>query len=202
MGQVAALVQAHAQHRVPVLAQGLVHGEVGLGAGMGLHVGVIGAEEFLCPLNGDILHHVHALAPAVVALPRVALGVLVSEDGAGGGQDGGADDVLRGNELDVLLLPVILGADSLPHLGVGGGDKVHDFCDQWEHSFISYSARVRAVVLPIISDLAKNTTNCFQTFCRPPPLFSKKQRKIQSNFPPGCDIITLFALWAHQNSDP
>ena len=49
-----------------MLAQGLVHGEVGLGAGVGLHIGIIGAEELLGPLNGDVLHHVHALTAAVV----------------------------------------------------------------------------------------------------------------------------------------
>ena len=65
---------------------------------------------------------------------------------SGGGQDGGADHVFRGNQLDVLLLPVILGTDGLPHLRVGGGDKVHDFCDQWEHSFFFCSARRWAAV--------------------------------------------------------
>ena len=120
-----------------MLAQGLVHGEVGLGAGVGLHIGIIGAEELLGPLNGDVLHHVHALTAAVVALAGIALCVLVGEDGAGGGQDSGADDVLRGDQLDVLLLAVVLGADGLFHLGIGGGDKVHDFVDHGKHSFFS-----------------------------------------------------------------
>jgi len=120
-----------------MLAQGLVHGEVGLGAGVGLHIGIIGAEELLGPLNGDVLHHVHALTAAVVALAGIALCVLVGEDGAGGGQDSGADDVLRGDQLDVLLLAVVLGADGLSHLGIGGGDKVHDFVDHGKHSFFS-----------------------------------------------------------------
>ena len=164
VGQVSALVQAHAKHRVPVLAQGLIDGEVGLGAGVGLHVGVIGAEEFLCPLDGDVLHHVHALAAAVVALAGVALGVLVGEDGAGGGQDGGADDVLRGDELDVLLLPVILGTDGLPHLRVGGGDKVHDFCDQWEHSFFSDSARHPGGDIPYYNRPGGNYNELFPQF--------------------------------------
>ena len=120
-----------------MLAQGLVHGEVGLGAGVGLHIGIIGAEELLGPLNGDVLHHVHALTAAVVALAGIALCVLVGEDGAGGGQDSGADDVLRVDQLDVLLLAVVLGADGLSHLGIGGGDKVHDFVDHGKHSFFS-----------------------------------------------------------------
>ena len=141
VAEVAALVQAHAQNRVPMLAQGLVHGEVGLGAGVGLHIGIIGAEELLGPLNGDVLHHVHALTAAVVALAGIALGVLVGQDGTGGGQNGGTDDVLRGDQLNVLLLPVILGADGLPHLGIGGSDKVHDFVDHGKHSFFWYLGR-------------------------------------------------------------
>ena len=137
VGQVAALVQTHAQHCVPMLAQGLVYGEVGLGAGVGLNIGVVGTEKLLGPLDGDVFHHVHALTAAVVTLARVALGVLVGENGAGGGQDSGADDVLRGNQLNVLLLAVVLSADGLSHLGIGGGNEVHDFVDHGKHSFFS-----------------------------------------------------------------
>ena len=135
VGQVAAVVQAHAHDGVAVLAEGLIDGEVGLGAGVGLHVGVARAEELLGPLDGDVLHHVHALAAAVVALAGVAFGVFVGEHGAGGGQHGGADDVLRGDQLNVLLLPVVLSAHGLAHLGIGGGEKVHKFVDHGKHSF-------------------------------------------------------------------
>ena len=115
MGQVAALVQTHAQHCVPMLAQGLVYGEVGLGAGVGLNIGVVGTEKLLGPLDGDVFHHVHALTAAVVTLARVA----------------------RGNQLNVLLLAVVLSADGLSHLGIGGGNEVHDFVDHGKHSFFS-----------------------------------------------------------------
>ena len=52
-------------------------------------------------------------------------------------RDSGADDVLRGDQLDVLLLAVVLSTDGLSHLGIGGGNEVHDFVDHGKHSFFS-----------------------------------------------------------------
>ena len=48
---------------------------------------------------------VDELAAAVVALARVALGVLVGQDAADRPQDRGADEVLRGDQLDAVALP-------------------------------------------------------------------------------------------------
>ena len=84
VGEVAALVEAHAEHGVARLEQGQVDGHVGVGAGVGLHVGVLGAEQRLGPLAGQVLDLVDDLVAAVVALARVALGVLVGEHRAGG----------------------------------------------------------------------------------------------------------------------
>ena len=47
----AAVVQAHAHDGVAVLAEGLIDGEVGLSAGVGLHIGITGAEELLGPVS-------------------------------------------------------------------------------------------------------------------------------------------------------
>ena len=58
------------------------HRLVGLRAGVGLHVGVLGAEQLLHAVDGQLLGDVDELAAAVVALARVALGVLVGELGA------------------------------------------------------------------------------------------------------------------------
>ncbi len=52
---------------------------VGLGAGVRLHVGELGAEQGLDPVDGQLLDHVDVLAAAVIALARVALGVLVGQ---------------------------------------------------------------------------------------------------------------------------
>ena len=52
MGEVAALVEPHGQDRVAGLEQGLVDGQVGVGAGVGLDVGVLGPEERPWPARG------------------------------------------------------------------------------------------------------------------------------------------------------
>ena len=54
-------------------------GRVGLRARVRLHVGVVGAEQFLGTLDGQRLDVVDVLAAAVVALARIALGVLVRQ---------------------------------------------------------------------------------------------------------------------------
>ena len=52
----------------PGCKQRQVDGHVGLGAGVRLDVGVLGAEELLGALDGQRLDHVDELAAAVVAL--------------------------------------------------------------------------------------------------------------------------------------
>ena len=125
MGQVAAMVQVHAQYRVPRLAQGHVDGVVGLGAGVGLHVGKLRAEELAGPLNGQVLHDVHALAAAVVPLAGVAFRILVGEHAARRGQYRLGHDVLRGDQFDVVALALILLPDGLPRLGVEPLHEIH-----------------------------------------------------------------------------
>ena len=79
VGQVAAFGQAHAHDRVARLQQGEEHRLVGLRARVGLHVGVLGAEQLLHAVDRQLLDDVDVLAAAVVALAGVALGVLVGE---------------------------------------------------------------------------------------------------------------------------
>ena len=55
--QVAAVGQIEPQHRVARLEHGQVDRHVGLGTGMGLHVGELGAKQLLGPLAGQVLDH-------------------------------------------------------------------------------------------------------------------------------------------------
>jgi hypothetical protein len=87
---------------------------------MRLDVGVLGAEELLCPLAAEVLDLVDHLAAAVVALARDALGVLVVEPGAERLQDGGRGEVLGGDQLERLLLAAELVVHETGHHRVGG----------------------------------------------------------------------------------
>ena len=90
----------------PGLQRGQQHRHVGLRAGVRLHVGVFGAEERLGALDGQRLDHVDVLAAAVVALARIAFGVLVGEHRAGRFEHRRADEVLGGDQLEAGLLPL------------------------------------------------------------------------------------------------
>ena len=129
MSQVSAVIQAHTHDRVAQLAKGLVDSIIGLGAGVRLNIGKLGAEQLLGPLDGDIFHHVHALTAAVIPFAGIAFGILVGKNSAGRRQNSGADDVLRGDQLDVLLLAVILRPDSLTHFRVLRDEKIHRLLD-------------------------------------------------------------------------
>ena len=120
MGQVPTVVEAHGQDGGPGLEQGLVGGQIGVGPGVGLHVGVLGAEERGGPVAGQVLDLVDDAVAAVVAPARVALRVLVGQHRARRGQDGRRGEVLRGDQLEGGLLAVQLLPDEVGHLGVGG----------------------------------------------------------------------------------
>ena len=120
VGEVAAVVEAHGQDGVARLEQGLVDGQVGVGPGVGLDVGVLGPEQRAQALAGQVLDLVDDLVAAVVAAARVALGVLVGEDRAGGGQHGRRGEVLRGDELQGGRLALGLVAQERGDLGVAG----------------------------------------------------------------------------------
>src|SRR5262252_6527120 len=71
---------------------------------MRLHVGVLRTEQFLRAVAREVLDDVGELAPAVVALGRIALGVLVGEDRAGGFEHGFADKVLGCDQFQAFML--------------------------------------------------------------------------------------------------
>src|SRR5699024_6761693 len=82
VGQVAALGQIHAHDGIAHVEQCKVDGQVGLRAGVGLHVGVLRAEQAAGAVNGDLLRLVHIAAAAVIAVAGVTLGVFVGQHAA------------------------------------------------------------------------------------------------------------------------
>ena len=109
--QVAAVRQRHAHQLSAGRQHGHERGEVGLRTRVRLHVGVIGAEELLEAIDGELLDLVDDLAPAVVPPAGVPLGVLVGERRAHGIDDRPAREVLAGDQLQTVLLPAQLLVD-------------------------------------------------------------------------------------------
>ena len=105
MGQVAAVGEVHPQHGVPRLQGGHVDRHVRLGAGVRLDVDVLGAEERFGARDGGPFGDIDEFAAAVVPPARVAFGVFVRHDRSGGFHDRQADEVLRGDELQAVVLP-------------------------------------------------------------------------------------------------
>ncbi|MCY1458409.1 hypothetical protein D9M71_757900 [compost metagenome] len=74
---------------------------------MRLDVGVIGAEQLLGAVDGQLLDLVDELATTVVALARIAFGVLVGQAAALGFHHALAGVVFRGDQLDVVFLTTL-----------------------------------------------------------------------------------------------
>src|SRR5579884_3673715 len=145
VGEVAAVVEAHAQHGVAGLEDGHVDRHVGARPAVRLDVGVLRAEELLGPVDGQLLDLVDHLAAAVVATPRVPLGILVVEPRAERLQHRRGGDVLAGDELQGLLLAAQLLVEQVGHGGVhsahGGLQRGVDQGDPSRYGLSSASPR-------------------------------------------------------------
>ena len=89
---------------------------------MWLHVGVIGAEERLRAGDRQRFGDVDELAAAVVAPAWIPFGVLVGQHRAGCFEDGLADEVFRGDELEAFCLAARFVGDGSSDLRVGVGE--------------------------------------------------------------------------------
>ena len=116
--EMTAVRELHGHHRVAGLEQREERGEIGGGAGMRLHVDVLGAEKRLAAIDGQLFDLVDDIAAAVVARPRQALGVLVGEHRARRLEHRATREVLAGDELERLLLAGELRAQQLVELRI------------------------------------------------------------------------------------
>lgn len=116
--EVAAVRQTHRENGVSRAQQGGVRGQDGRTPGVGLHVGVIGAEQGLGAFHGDALGHVDDLAAAMVPGTGISLGVLVRERRAERRQHGRRGEVLGGDELQRRRLPLQLPEQDLGQLRI------------------------------------------------------------------------------------
>ena len=123
VGEVAALIESHPQNGVAGVEHGQVGGQVGRGAGMRLDVGVFGAKELAGPAPGQLFYFVDDVVTAVVALARIALGVLVGQHRSGRGHDRPGCEILRCDELQRGVLPLLLAPDDVEELAVLGHER-------------------------------------------------------------------------------
>ena len=124
VGQVTTVSEAHAQHGVVRLEQGHVYRCVGLRAGVRLHVDVVGAEQLLGTVDGELFDHVDMLAATVVTLAGIALSVLVGQHAALRFEHTRAGVVLGCDQFDVRLLAHVLGVHGSLEFVVEASDAV------------------------------------------------------------------------------
>ena len=116
--QMAAVREVHTHDRVAGVEHRKVDRHVRLRAGMRLDVGMLCAKELLRAVAGQILHDVHILASAVIALARIALRIFIGQVRAHRGEHCVADEVLRSDQLDVLVLTGELVVHRRAQLGI------------------------------------------------------------------------------------
>ncbi len=79
--------EAHSEDGVTRLKHREVDRHVRLSTRVRLNVGILRTEELLGAVTGDVLDDIDLLAPPVVTLAGIALGILVGEHGTGGLKD-------------------------------------------------------------------------------------------------------------------
>jgi hypothetical protein len=121
---------------------------------MGLHVGVLGAEQLAGAVPRQVFHDVHALAATVVSLSGVAFSVFVGQMGAHRGQHRRAHEVFGSDQLNVLALPIQFKLHCIGRLGIGRADG-----GKIDHgAFLHTTDRVKTCALPLYMLLDRRST--------------------------------------------
>ena len=135
VGQMSAVGEAHAHDSVAGIYECGISGHVSLRARVRLNVGAVRAEELFCALDSEIFNDVNKFAAAVITLAGITLGVFVGQHAAHCRHNGGGDEVLRGDKLDVASLSAELEIHGVRHFRVilcdelGAVKKIRVHCD-------------------------------------------------------------------------
>ena len=113
--------ERHAHVGVARLQQREENGLVRLRARMRLHIGVVAAEQLFGTRNGECFGLVDERAAAVIAPPRITLGVFVREHRALRFKHGAAHDVFGRDQFNLVLLAPKLAVDRRANVGIGIG---------------------------------------------------------------------------------
>ena len=119
VGQMAAGGEVEPHERVARLHQRHEHALIGLAAGIGLDVGEAAGKQLAGALDRQILGDVDELAAAVIAPAGIPFGVFVGHHRALRLEHRLGDDVLRGDQLDLVALAAELQLDRAGDLGIG-----------------------------------------------------------------------------------
>ena len=85
---------------------------------MRLHIGESAAEQPLGAVYRKPLGNIDILAAAVIAPPRISLGILVGQQRALCLEHRSRHDVFTSDQLDLRLLPLVLAADGGTHFRI------------------------------------------------------------------------------------
>ena len=118
----AAVIEAHAENRVAWIDEREIRRGVRLRTRVRLHVRIARTEQLLRTIDRELLGDIDVLAAAVVALARIAFGVLVRQHRALRFEHARAGVVFRCDQLDMVFLTLTLGAQCGVELGIESGD--------------------------------------------------------------------------------
>src|SRR6266542_4612135 len=124
MCEMSALRQVKAEHLVPRFEERQVNGGVCLRARMRLNVRVLRGEEFLRAVYRQLLDLIYEFAAAVVALTGQTFGVLVGKGCSNRLENRFRHEVLAGNELEAVALPVHFAANDRRDIRITFPDRV------------------------------------------------------------------------------
>ncbi|CDC63330.1 uncharacterized protein BN660_01889 [Clostridium sp. CAG:448] len=110
--------KVHGEYGVPRLQKGKENGKVGVGAAVGLYVGVLCAEQTAGTGACELFHFVDIGTAAVIAFARITLGVFVGEQAPRSEQNRLGNHIFGGNQLNILLFALLLTCNGGIDLGV------------------------------------------------------------------------------------
>ena len=119
VGQMAAGSQIETHERIARLQQGEENGLIGLTARIGLHIGKFAPEQASHARNRQLFGDIDELAAAIIPPARVALGIFVGHHRALCFQHSARDNVLGGDQLDLVALTTEFVFDGAGDLGIG-----------------------------------------------------------------------------------
>ena len=123
MREVSAGSQAQAEHLVSGIDHCHISGQIRLGTGVRLHVGMLCSEQFLGSFDRQRLNFIYVLTAAVIASAGITFRVFVGENCAHRSEDRRRHDVLGSYQFNVAFLSVEFSLDRLGNFRVRLGYK-------------------------------------------------------------------------------